>query len=379
MSAMPMSLVATEPETSFDFGELLNETRCHSNDSLRLVVREERVVRERARLREMAATRVLDERGALEAVPDVSVSARTAKSTLEVARALESMPQIAAAVWEGDVSWDQVQPMVELATPDTDAEWAGRGGHMSPGDLHRLARQGQRPTAADAEARHAARSVRSWQHPEQGMSAGKWWLPDVDGVLLDKVLEHMAERMRPEKGQPWDTLAHRKADALMELARSYADQEPTGRFRYEVVNIIDPNARHFGPSVDGIPIAEETLAALMPQAKVRDCVVDEAGVARTVRGPRPALPKDVERHVRRRDTTCRVPGCNATRGLHIHHLSPRFRHGDTFDPHDLAGVCPHHHHLLDPHGPHRLVGDAEEPDGLRLAHRDDMPRNGPDP
>ena len=379
MSAMPLSLVEEEPQTGFDFNELLNDMRCHANDALRVVVREERRIQERSRLRELAATKVLDEREALDAVPDVAVSARTARSTLDVARALESMPRIAEAVWEGDVSWDQVQPLVELATPETDAEWARRGSRMAPGDLHRLARQVQHVSAEDAAARHEARSVRTWRNPEQGMGAGKWWLPDVDGVLVDKVLEHMAERMRPEKGQPWDSLAHRKADALVELVRTYADQEPTGRFRVEIVNIADPNAKYFGPSVDGIPLAAETVAALMPQAKVRECVVDESGVARTVRPPRPPLPKDVERHVRRRDATCRVPGCTATRGLQIHHLNPRCDHGDTFDPHDLAGVCPHHHHLLEPHGPYRLVGDAELPDGLRLVHRDACPRDGPDP
>jgi hypothetical protein len=221
-------------------------------------------------------------------------------------------------------------------------------------DLQRLTHQVQRASADDAEARQRARSVRAWRDHEQGMAGGKWWLPDVDGVLVDKVLEHMAERMRPETGEPWDSLAHRKADALVELARTYADAEPTGRFRIEIVNIVDPNATTFGPSVDGIPIAAETLAALTPQAKMRDCVIDEAGVARTVRRVRHALPADVERHVRRRDHHCR-------------------------DPAKLAGVCPYHHRFLEPHGPYRLIGNAEDPEGLRLEHRDERPRDGPDP
>jgi hypothetical protein len=39
--------------------------------------------------------------------------------------------------------------------------------------------------------------------------------------------------------------------------------------------------------------------------------------------------------------------------------------------------------MYEPHGPYRLVGDPERPDGLRLVHRDDAPptdaRDGPDP
>ena len=379
MSALPLSLVETEPEAGFDYNALVDEMRCCSNESLRSTVRTARRERERWRLQELAATLVLDERDALDKMPDPSVSARTARSTLEVARQLKSMPEIATAVHDGALSWDQLQPLVEVATPDTDAEWATRGPRLSPADLQRMVQRTQRVTAAEAEARHQARHLRAWRDDRQGMHGGRWWLPDIDGTLVDKVLDHMAERMRPETGQAWDSLTHRKADALVELCRSYAEVEPTGRFRIEVVNIVDPNAKSFGPEINGMPIAAETLTALWPQAKVRDCVVDETGVARTVNKPRPALPRDLERHIRRRDQRCRTPGCTDTRRLDIHHLNPRYQHGDTLDPSELAAVCPHHHHMLEPHGPYRFVGNAEYPDGLKLVHRDDLARDGPAP
>jgi hypothetical protein len=218
----------------------------------------------------------------------------------------------------------------------------------------------------------------TWRDAVDGMSCGRWRLPDVDGVLVEKVLEHMAERLRPAKGEVWDSLAHRKADALVDLVTSYADVEPTGRFRVEVVEIFDPR-REPGAEVDGIPIAAETLAAIKLNAKVRRCAVDDTGCARTVQPPRRPLPRDVERHIRRRDRTCRVPGCEATRNLQIHHTDPVCEAGDTHLVHKLAAVCPQHHRLLVPHGPYRLIGDAEDPDGLRLVHRDDHPRDGPAP
>jgi hypothetical protein len=212
------------------------------------------------------------------------------------------------------------------------------------------------------------------------MARGKWLLPDVDGVLVDKVLEHMAERMRPERGEKWDTLAHRKADALVELAKLYGSAEPTGSFRYEIVNITPSDADATPRAeVDGIPISIETVMSLLPAAKVRECRTDETGRTITTKRPRPALPRDVERHIKRRDGVCRVPGCTETRGLQIHHLNPRCFAGDTDDPAQLANVCPHHHHLLEPHGPYRLVGDANDPVGLRLVHRDEQPRDGPSP
>jgi hypothetical protein len=35
--------------------------------------------------------------------------------------------------------------------------------------------------------------------------------------------------------------------------------------------------------------------------------------------------------------------------------------------------------MLEPHGPYRLVGDANQPEGLQLVHRDDHPCDGPSP
>jgi len=249
---------------------------------------------------------------------------------------------------------------------------------MPANDLERMARRVQKVTAADAAARNQARELRMWRDGARGMALGRWSLPDVNGVLVEKVLDHMAERMRPARGQKWDSLEHRRADALVALVTTYAELEPTGKFRIEIVNIHDPNAVSFGASIDGIPLPDETIAALMPRAKVRDCVPDDNGVARTVDKPRQALPKDIERHVRRRDLSCRC-GCGETRNLHIHHTDPVSQHGDSWDVRKLALVASYHHSLFEPHGPYRMIGNAEEPGDLRVVHRDDLAREGPDP
>ena len=94
--------------------------------------------------------------------------------------------------------------------------------------------------------------------------------------------------------------------------------------------------------------------------------------------PRKALPKDVERHIRRRDRSCRVPGCEAETNLQIHHTEPVCDFGDTHLVHKQVAVCPAHHRVLIPHGRWLLVGDAEDPDGLRL-ERASRARDGPSP
>ena len=55
------------------------------------------------------------------------VRTRTARVEVDVARGLEALPAIAAAAEAGELSFDQLEHLVVLATPATDAEWAKRG------------------------------------------------------------------------------------------------------------------------------------------------------------------------------------------------------------------------------------------------------------
>ena len=74
-----------------------------------------------------------------------------------------------------------------------------------------------------------------------------------------------------------------------------------------------------------------------------------------------------------RDGHCRIPDCEIDHGLQIHHLRPQ-SWGGSDDPSDLAAVCTAggHHQMLIPHGPWALVGNPNQPDGLRLVHLDEL-------
>jgi hypothetical protein len=276
------------------------------------------------------------------------------------------------------MSWEQLEPVSRLATPDTDHEWANRAPSSAPIDLNRLARrETNKVTAEDARARYQARRVRTWRDPDHGMGAGQWLLPDLDGILVDKVLDHMAEQMKPTKGQAWDSLEHRKADALVDLCRTYADAELTGKYKEQIVI----HRRADGSAdCEGMQLAVEIVDAITPNAKVKDRVDDAHGQPLHSTNTRRALPRKLEQHVIERDPHCRVPGCTNTHGLQIHHLVPCCQGGhDGID--NLARVCPYHHRMLTPHGAWHLVGDPNQIDGLRLVHQDERieARAGPAP
>ena len=351
----------------FDWTDELHELRRHSTDWLRTRL-DEVIVEQRAlKVEELAVRRVLDERDQVDVHEEIlrgshNEAPRTMRQTMEVSRRLESLPAIAAAAHAGEISWDQLAPLVQIATPETDAVWAERAPRYSPADLERLARKQRGVTDGEAAARREARELKWWWERDTGMLGLRGRLPDVEGALVRGVLERMVQRMRPLKGEPWDTYAHRGADALVDLCQNYSDATP-GPLRSHITFHVPPD----GPAeVDGVPIAESTLANLIDDATVTTVTVKDGQLygARTDTDEPPAA---TQRFVRARDHHCRVGNCDETRGLEGHHLIPRSE-GGSHDPSNivLAGTPCGHHQMLVPNGPWRLEGDPSKSDGLGL-------------
>jgi len=356
----------TEPAVGFDFAARVDELRGHPSDVLWVRMADARRAQQRWRLEELAIVKVLDERDALSRMPDHKESARTRRAKREVARSLVERPALARAFHDGGGVGGSARGALCAVEPRHGCRVGQRGVRACrPGELCRRIRANKPANLDDERARHEARELRMWRDSRDGMCCGRWRLPAVQGALVEKVFELMAERRRPATGGSWDTLAHRKADALVDLVTNYVDVKRSNRPVIEVVEIVDARQQP-GAWVNGEPISPELLSQIKLNATLRRCAVDETGCHRSVVKPRKALPADVERHVRHRDQVCRVPGCEHRTGLEIHHIEPVCDFGDTHLVHKLVGVCPPHHRLLIPHGRWRLVGDAEDPDGLRL-------------
>ena len=357
----------------FDYSARLDQLRCHSTEWL--AGRRAELVAEQRRLRveELAVVAVLDERGAVDDAVAASdgVSVRAWRDTVETARALEELPRLAAAAHDGAVSPEQLTPAARLADSGSDAEWAARAGHTAASDLHKLARCQQTPSEDEARARRRRRGVRTWWDDEAGMFRfGGNGVPDVDGALVESVLNHMVDRMKPAKGEQWESRAARTADALVELARNYAHvhavEHPGPWF------VVDVPLE--GPAeVCGIPLPDSMVEQLRASAKLTARLVDDGG-DELARGKAAAsLSPRVRESVLRRDGHCRMGDCDRRHGLQVHHLWPK-SWGGSDDQSNLAGVCvgggTDHHADLAPHGPWLLLGNPNRVDGLRLVHRD---------
>ena len=66
--------------------------------------------------------------------------------------------------------------------------------------------------------------------------------------------------------------------------------------------------------------------------------------------------------IEERDRGCRVPGCDRSRWLHVHHIE-HWEDGGASDTHNLLALCRRHHRLH--HLGHLgIAGDADDPDGV---------------
>jgi hypothetical protein len=297
----------------FDYLEQLDELRTYTTEWL--VARRTELIREQRRLHveELAVTAVLDERGAIDdslaAVDGVSV--RSVRETLQTARALEDLPGVAAAAFDGRLSDEQLAPLARLADPSSDAEWAQRAPNTAPADLARLARSQVTPTMDEARARRAARSLGFWWRTDAGRLDGRFSIPDLDGDLVERVFNHMIDQMQPPKGQLWETRARRGADALVQLCRDYVDDHAVAT--PNVVMVVEV-PQHGPVTVAGIPLPDEMVQSLRAQAKIDPVLVDEQRVPIAVGKARSPLSAKTLRAVRLRDGHCRGPGVIGGRG-----------------------------------------------------------------
>src|SRR3954451_7735460 len=288
----------------FDVAGHLDELRCWPTE--RVVAERERALREqrRWRVRELAAIRVLDERGKVDVTMAArdGVSERTVRDTVETARALESLANVAAAAYAGDLSAEQLASVVTLADEESDAEWAARAPNVAPCDLARLARSASKPTLEDSRARHNARFLRIWRQQDTGMVHLRGALPDVMGAKFEATIQKLAETMRPSKGQPWDSFEHRAADALETMCEAVAVAEQVETPTLAVKPLLQVHIPPSGPAeVAGIPLADAVVEQLRASARIEPVLVDDDGTVVQVGKQTSGLSPKVARAVVLRD------------------------------------------------------------------------------
>ncbi|HEX4778087.1 MAG TPA: DUF222 domain-containing protein [Acidimicrobiia bacterium] len=356
---------------TFEQRELLARLRECPTEELKVAFGQLDALENAVRVQRLRVLAVLDERdahgddGALDMEGWVAaqslVTRPHAVQQVATARKLEELPCIAAVAARGELSWDQLVPLAELADAKSDEQWAREGRGYSPAQLAYRVRGRRSTRNEDDLERQRQRSLVWWFDQRVKMLRLKGRLTQEQGEQLIRALERIVERDPVGPDGMVESWEARYADALAELAGLNIAADADSDRACVVVHLEHDLAAGFVGERDD-PLSPEVCRRLgcdaWMQVLIRDAFGNPVGLSARQRTVSPAL----ARILRRRDRTCRFPGCNRTWGLQAHHLV-HWEHGGPTEAPNLMMVCPRHHRWVHEHQ-WSVRGDPNRADGL---------------
>jgi hypothetical protein len=273
------------------------------------------------------------------------VSLRAARDHLRVARALQHLPEVRAALSGGSLSYSKVRALTRVVTPETQRHWLDVAGAVTASRLEQLVAadaQALRQASAEDETQRSAEQQLHVHWNDDGTLSVRGTLRPEAGAALLSALDGAVVR---DQSVP---LPARRADALLQLI-SGSDAAGLAGPAAEIVVHADAEALH--PDGSGEPagrchiqggpaISDTTFRRLACDCwrrtvqPVGGCTIDAGRRTRRV-GRR------LRRALWLRDDGCRFPGCTH-RFIQAHHLVHWIDGGAT-DLDNLVSLCPFHH------------------------------------
>ena len=304
------------------------------------------------------------------------VAQARARGLVETARVLRDRPAIATTAMEGRFSGDQLEAVVTLATPESDAQWAEDGSGWTATALRAKAKQQRTITPEEAVERDERRRLNFKWNEKRGSLRLSGEIPDEAGARVALALIRGAEEIGPDETGQWLPFDVRCADVLIERLGCDA-AEDTEAHRATLVLHSPESALHEdsdepGAYLDagdaGIPVANETARRLSCDGFVQRVTEDRNGVPIRLGRRTRTVPAHLFRLLKHRDRHCRAPGCTSTRGLHAHHRK-HWVDGGTTDLDNLILLCGRHHRLLHENR-WQIRGRLSDPETVEFRRRD---------
>lgn len=292
-----------------------------------------------------------------------------AREKVRTARALENLPNIAAAMERGEISYSKVREITRVACPATEDYFLSIAIHGTAQHVERLVgyyRSAKESEELSRERRQQqGRELKYW-FDHDGSLVIKGRLSAQAGALLIKALEAAAEDLKqtepeamesdPPAGVPnvkFPPSRTRRADALELLAESFLANgaaTTTGGDKYQIVVHVDAETLQTGCAgrceiEHGAHIAADTARRLACDASVVGIIEDENGDPLNVGRKTRSIPPALQRALRSRDKGCRFPGCCNTRYTDAHHIH-HWAHGGETKLSNLVTLCRFHHRAV---------------------------------
>ncbi len=286
------------------------------------------------------------------------ISSATARTLTRGGEKAWDLPHLIGAVCAGDISFDKMRVVADVATPETDEGLKERARRCTVRELTDVAR-----TMAQVAASHSPAASRSdhdrrfvrFNDPFRTVTAQ---LPAAIYAEVRTTLEARARKVPTDGATPWD---QRVADALTEIVSASnagtAPEGTTGSPHLVVVHVpldalvddaVEPTELAGELEQNGL-IDRETVQRIACDATIAVAIDDDAGHT-MYEGRARRSPTDAQRReVMRRDRHCRFPGCTNVTFTNVHHIVPWKPDGRT-DIDNLALTCLHHHHVVHSNG-----------------------------
>ncbi len=296
----------------------------------------------------------------------VGLDPGAARERVRVARALGTLPLLARALAQGELSYAKVRALTRVATPETEEQLLAFGRAGTAAHVERLVRGWRRmdriAEARETERQHVSRELHVYQDGDGMMAVRGRLTPEVGALLVQALAaarETLYQQARLRNGDVADvsaetpTMGQQQADALALLAETALhhgiDPGAPGE-RYQVVVHVEEDQSVLE---NGARVSAETSQRIACDASRvvmrhgQDGRVVEVG-ARTR-----TIPPSLRRALHHRDRGCRFPGCGVRfgQGHHIRHWA----HGGPTTLSNLALLCRRHHRAVHEEGYHGQV------------------------
>jgi hypothetical protein len=296
-----------------------------------------------------------------------------AREKVRVARALEALPLIDAAMGRGELSYSKVRALTRVASPATEAVLLNVALHGTTHHVETLVRQFRRAREQEELSREARQQIGrrfSYFHDTDGSLVVRLQLPAESGALLLKALEaavqdvplpddcqndlHVSAETRsaPLVGEV-QTMSARRADAVVVLAESFLKHGAAalnGGERHQIVVHVDAESLRAGEPgrceiEDGPAVPVETARRLACDSSVVTITEDACGEPLDVGRKTRSIPPALRRALRSRDQGCVFPGCSHKRYVDGHHVQ-HWADGGATKLSNLVSLCRFHHRAV---------------------------------
>ena len=324
-----------------------------------------------------------------------------AREKVRVARALEDLPKISAAMERGEHSYSNVRAITRVACPGTEDYLLNIAKHGTAHHVETMVRSFRKAKDAEELSREAQQQLNrslTYSYDSDGSVVLKARLPAEAGAFLLKAIEAAMQEISAEqvdeslKDQRIETDTEtgerklavksvpsaRRADALALVAESFLANEHVqsngGDRTQVVVHVSAETLRHKQAGCcefeDGPSMSAETARRLSCDASIVALIEDEDGEPLNVGRKTRTISAPLRRFLKARDKGCRFPGCCNIRHMDAHHIEHWANGGET-KPSNLISLCSFHHrkvhegsmevHMLDD-GAVRFI----KPDGTEI-------------